>query len=85
MSKINMTVNGTALTFEPNATAYNKFINEMSMDNKMAPANNYLRRIVHVECKEALDTILDIPGSALQICSFVNDQFAPKLEIELKN
>lgn len=85
MSKITLTVNGTELTFEPNTVAYNKFINEMAMDNKMAPANNYLRRIVAADCKEALDTILDIPGSALQIVSFVNEQFAPKLDIELKN
>lgn len=85
MSKIKLAVNGTELTFEPNTTAYNKFINEMAMDNKMAPANNYLRRIVAADCKEALDAILEIPGSALQIVGFVNDQFAPKLDIELKN
>lgn len=85
MSKIKLTVSGTELTFEPNTTAYNKFINEMAMDNKVAPANNYLRRIVSTECKEALDTILESPGSALQIVGFVNDQFAPKLDIELKN
>lgn len=85
MSKIKLAVNGTELIFEPNTTAYNKFINEMAMDNKMAPANNYLRRIVAADCKEALDVILEIPGSALQIVGFVNDQFAPKLDIELKN
>jgi len=85
MSKVVMTVNGTELTFEPNTTAYNKFINEMAMDNKMAPSNNYLRRIVASECKEALDVILELPGAALQIVGFVNDHYAPKLEIELKN
>ena len=37
MSKIIMNVNGIALTFEPNATAYNKFI--MKCDGyKVAPA-----------------------------------------------
>ena len=85
MEQIKLCVCGADIVFEPNQTAYNKFINEMAMDNKMAPANNYLRRIVAADCKEALDAILEIPGSALQIVGFVNDQFAPKLDIELKN
>ena len=85
MSKITMAVNGTALTFEPNATAYNKFINEMAMDNKVAPANNYLMRIVTPETKEALIDVLKRPGAALQLVSKVNDIYAPELEIEVKN
>ncbi|TPG61497.1 putative phage tail assembly chaperone [Ewingella americana] len=88
MSKVHtieLTVNGQALIFEPNTTAYNKFINEMSMDNKLAPANNYLRRIVSADSKVALDEVLDIPGSALQLAAAVNDKYAPKLDIELKN
>lgn len=83
--QIKMTVAGTDLVFEPNTTAFNKFINEMSMDNKIAPANNYLRRIISAECKEALDNLLDVPGAALQIVEAVNSQYAPKLEIDLKN
>lgn len=82
---ITMTVNGQELTFVPNTGDYNKFINEMAMDNKVAPANNYLRRIVSKECKEALDSILELPGSALQLAEAVNSKYAPKLEIDLKN
>lgn len=85
VTTIELTVGGTALTFEPNTTAYNKFINEMSMDNKLAPANNYLRRIISADSKAALDEILEIPGSALQLAAAVNDKYAPKLDIELKN
>jgi len=85
VTTIELTVNGQALIFEPNTTAYNKFINELSMDNKLAPANNYLRRIVSADSKEALDEILNTPGSALQIATAVNDKYAPKLEIEVKN
>lgn len=83
--QIKMTVAGTDLVFEPNTTAFNKFINEMSMDNKIAPANNYLRRIISAECKQELDNLLDVPGAALQIVEAVNSQYAPKLEIDLKN
>lgn len=85
LTSITMTVNGTVLSFEPNTGDYNKFINEMAMDNKVAPANNYLRRIVSKDCKDALDEILALPGSALQLAEAVNSKYAPKLDIDLKN
>jgi len=85
MEKIELTVAGVALVFEPNTTAYNKFINDMSMDNKVAPATNYLNRIVAAESKEALSGIIIRPGAALQIAAKVNEIFAPELEIEVKN
>lgn len=46
MEQIKLSVCGADIVFEPNQTAYNKLINEMAMDNKVAPANNYLMRIV---------------------------------------
>ncbi|MDM3091569.1 putative phage tail assembly chaperone [Citrobacter sp. Cf136] len=78
-------ITGTPIVFEPNQTAYNKLINEMAMDNKVAPANNYLMRIVTPETKEALIDVLKRPGAALQLVSKVNDIYAPELEIEVKN
>lgn len=78
-------VSGTDLTFKPTMQDYNKFVNEMMPDNKIAPAHNYLRRIVDKESKEALDALLTKPGAALQLAAKVNDQFVPELEIEVKN
>ena len=83
--QIKMTVADAELVFEPNTTAFNKFINEMTMENKIAPANNYLRRIIAEESKDALDKLLEVPGAALQIVEAVNTRYAPKLEIDLKN
>lgn len=85
MEKIILKVCGNDITFEPNQTAYNKFINEMAMDNKVAPAHNYLTRIVAAESKEALDDILKRPGAAIQLAGKVNEIYAPELEIEVKN
>lgn len=85
MEKINLVVCKKEITFEPNQTAYNKFINEMAMDNKVAPAHNYLVRIVSAESKEALEDILKRPGAALQLAGKVNEIYAPELEIEVKN
>lgn len=85
MSKIIFTVNGTDIVFAPNTQDYNKFINEMAMDNKVAPAHNYLMRIVEPDSKEALKEILNRPGAAIQLAGKINESFAPELEIILKN
>lgn len=83
--KITLVVSGKEIVFVPNQTAYNKFINEMAMDNKVAPAHNYLTRIVEPESKDVLIDVLKRPGAALQLTGKVNDIYAPELEIEVKN
>ncbi|SFR13667.1 MULTISPECIES: putative phage tail assembly chaperone [unclassified Enterobacter] len=85
METIKLVIAGVAVNFEPNQTAYNKFINELSTDNKVAPAVNYLNRIVAADSKEALADIIKRPGAALQLAGKINDIYAPELEIEVKN
>jgi Protein of unknown function (DUF2765). len=85
MEQIKLAVAGVDIVFEPNQTAYNKFINDMAMDNKVAPAHNYLTRIVTADTKEALTEVLKRPGAALQLVAKVNEIYAPELEIEVKN
>lgn len=82
--KIKLAIAGAELVFEPNVTAYNKFINDMSMDNKVAPAVS-LKRIVVAESKAALEDFITRPGAPLQLVSKVNEIYAPELEIEVKN
>lgn len=83
--QIKLAVAGTELVFEPNVTAYNKFINDMSMDNKVAPAVSYLKRIVAAESKQALESLITRPGAPLQLVAKVNELYAPELDIEVKN
>lgn len=83
--KIKLSVAGVELVFEPNVTAYNKFINDMAMDNKVAPAVSYLKRIIATESKQALETFITRPGAPLQLVAKVNEIYAPELEIEVKN
>ncbi|WP_445399958.1 putative phage tail assembly chaperone [Zobellella sp. An-6] len=87
MSKqtIVLVVNGTELAFEPNTQAYNKYINELTMDDKVAPAHNYLNRVVADGSKEALAELLKLPGAGLKLAAKVNEQFIPELEISVKN
>lgn len=85
-NKIVMTVAGVELSFEPNKTAYNNLINEMTMTNKVAPIATYLGRVVSPDSKEALNKLLEqYPGSEMQIVEKVNEVYSPKLEIEVKN
>ena len=84
--KITLTINGTDITFEPTKLAYNTYINDITMSDKIAPATNFLRRTVSAEDKEKLNEILDNhAGAALQIVEKIIKQFAPDLEIEVKN
>ena len=43
---ITLTANKAELTFEVTTDKYNKYINELSLSNKIAPAHNFLMRCV---------------------------------------
>ena len=77
---ITLTISGVDVVFEPNEVAYNSFINEMAMDNKVTPSVEYVRAIVSRESKD----ILKKPGAAIQIAAAVNKQYAPELDIVVK-
>ena len=83
--KMTLTVAGTDISFEPTMTAYNSLINDMMPNDKVAPAHNYLKKIVCPESKEALDDLLKRPSAALQLAGAINKEFAPELEITVKN
>ena len=83
--KITLTIAGTDISFEPTMVAYNSFINDMMPNDKVAPAHNYLKKIVCQESKEALDDLLKRPSAALQLAGAVNKEFAPDLDITVKN
>lgn len=80
---IKFTVNGKALTFHVNATVYDKYLNELAPTNKVAPARNFLLRTIASEDREALKTILELPGAGLRIAAEILEAYTPDLEIEL--
>lgn len=83
---ITLTINGIDITFEPTKLAYNSYINDITMNDKIAPATSFLRRTVVADDKDKLNEILEKHvGAALQIIEKVVKQFAPDLEIEIKN
>lgn len=82
---ITLEVAGKELKFAPTMVAYNGFLNDMMPNDKVAPAHNYLRKIVSAEHKEALSDLLALPGAALQLTAKINEEFAPALDITVKN
>ena len=82
---ITLEVAGKELKFAPTMVAYNSFINDMMPNDKVAPAHNYLKKIVCQESKAELDELLKRPGAALQLVNAVNAEFAPELDITVKN
>lgn len=85
MKHITLIVAGTELTFEPTVTAYNGYLNDVTMTDKVAPSHNYLTKIVAQDSKADLTALLALPGAALQLAGKVNDLFAPQLDITVKN
>ena len=82
---ITLEVAGKELKFAPTMVAYNSYINDLMPGDKVAPSHNYLRKIACGESKAALDELLTRPGAALQLAGAVNEQFAPTLDITIKN
>ncbi|MCG7497754.1 putative phage tail assembly chaperone [Vibrio sp. Of7-15] len=85
MKNIVLTAAGQELRFQPELSAYNKYINEMMPNDKVAPSTNYLRRIVHKDDKAKLDEVLKLPGAVLRLIAKVNEIFEGDLDIEVKN
>ena len=82
---ITLEVAGKELKFAPTMVAYNGFLNDMMPTDKVAPAHNYLKKIVCQESKAELDELLKRPGAALQLVNAVNAEFAPEPDITVKN
>lgn len=84
MSKtIKLKIDGKPIAFNVDVAAYDKYLNDLTPHNKVAPARNFLTRTVAAEDKEALKTVLEKPGAALQIANKLAEEFTPDIEIEL--
>ena len=81
--EISLKIQGEAIRFNVTPELYHKYIDEVQMTKKVAPAHNFLMRAVAKEDKDALRKILDLPGAAVQIVGQVIEEYAPDLEILL--
>lgn len=84
MSKpIKLKIDGKPVTFNVDAAAFDKYLNELTPNNKVAPARNFLTRTVATEDREALKSVLEKPGAGLQVAAKLIEEFTPDIEIEL--
>ena len=72
------------LRFVPTLADYNKYLNDISMSDKVVPSTKYLKRVVHTDDKEALDALLQVPGVVLTLAGELNEEYAGDVEAEVK-
>lgn len=79
--KISLTVNDKPLNFTVTLADYNKYINEITPFNKIAPGRNFLMRTVDADSKDALREVVDLPGVGVQLAMTLLDEYMPEVSI----
>ena len=79
--KISLTVNDKPLNFTVTLADYNKYVNELTPINKVAPGRNFLMRCVDADSRDALREMIDLPGVGLQIASALLEEHMPDVHI----
>ncbi|MDY0204644.1 MAG: putative phage tail assembly chaperone [Desulfovibrio desulfuricans] len=78
---ITLNVNGKPLHFDMTPEIYNKYINELTANKKVAPTQNMLMRAVHDDDKEALKDFVAMPGVIFDIASMLVEEYAPEISV----
>lgn len=82
-----MTVNicGEDISFCIGRDDYNKYINSITQNNKVAPSHNFLMQTVDAHSQETLLKILaDNPGAEVQLAGEILEAYTPDLGIVVK-
>ena len=76
---------GTDFSFTVKRDDYNKYINSVTQNNKVAPSHNFLMTTVDEKQKASLKQLLaSTPGAEVQIASAVLEEYTPDLAIVVK-
>lgn len=79
------TVGATDIEFDIGRDDYNKYINSVTQNNKIAPSHNFLMSTVNEKQKAALREILEqTPGSEVQLAGAILEEYTPDLGIVVK-
>ncbi|MBS1454099.1 MAG: hypothetical protein HP002_12035 [Lentisphaeria bacterium] len=82
--KITLAVGGEELNFAVTIENYNRYVNELKVDDKVSPSLRFVRRsLADPEQREKLDGLCD-SGLAIDIAGALVEEFRPKVEIEVK-
>lgn len=83
VKNIVLTVGEMDFTFSVGLADYNRYINELTAADKVAPAMRFLRRTVDPAMLIELNKLLD-QGLTMNLAGSVIEAFVPEVEIVLK-
>ncbi|WP_445357283.1 putative phage tail assembly chaperone [Microbulbifer sp. ANSA002] len=82
---IEVTAREKEFVFNVTRSDYNKYINSVTPNSKVAPSHNFLVNTVQAEDKSALVDLLKVsPGAEVQIAGAVLEEYTPDLGITAK-
>jgi len=83
--QITVEVGDLGLVFNVNLAAHDKYINELTMKEKIKPATNFLIATVAPESKADLKELFKtVPGAALDLSAAVFEEYKPDFDISIK-
>ncbi|OXX71305.1 hypothetical protein B9J87_10670 [Vibrio sp. V19_P1S1T109] len=83
---VTVEINGLEFIFKPTVNDANNYINELSGENKVAPARTYLERTVESDQKQALVELMNtVPGLTIELFGTVYAASKGGITITLKN
>ena len=72
-------------SFNVSLAAHDKYVNELTMTNKIKPATNFLMNTVEDKQRKDLKEVFQsVPGSALNLCSAVIEEYQPDFDLTVK-
>lgn len=83
---IMLSIGETDFEFSPTVADHNNYTNELAMDNKIAPAHQFLTRTVKPEQKAELIELLDtVPGLVMEVFMEISKEARGGLKVTIKN
>jgi hypothetical protein len=83
--KLTLDIGDISLNFTLNRDIFNKYANEMQMNDKVAPSHNFLMRCVDADSKDALKAFVDdTPGSEIELAGALASEYKPDTQIVVK-
>lgn len=83
---VTVEINSIEFIFKPTVNDANNYINELSGENKVAPARTYLERTVESDQKQALVELMNtVPGLTIELFGTVYAASKGGITITLKN
>ena len=82
---IELEVMGKALRFDVTRDEYNRYVNAVLPNNKIAPAHNFCIGVINDDSKADLKAVFKAaPGAEVQVAAAVLEEYMPDLEITVK-